>query len=192
MAIRFDAYMEVLQRAATSTEATKLDGATVALDEGLDWVVQQGQTAHRAGKKVMLVGNGGSAGITSHVAIDMTKNGGVRAIACNDGAALTCLGNDFGYEYTFAKQINFHGQPGDILIAISSSGKSKNILLATEAAREAGMAVITLSGFGADNPLRRCGDVNFYVPSPEYGFVELSHVTLLHSIVDAMTETRSQ
>ena len=85
----------------------------------------------------MFVGNGGSAGIASHLAIDFSKNGGMRAMAFNDPSALTCLGNDLGYENVFAKQIEFHGRAGDLLIAISSSGRSPNILNAVKAARAA-------------------------------------------------------
>src|SRR6185295_3206162 len=109
------------------------------------------------------VGNGGSAGICSHLAIDFSKNGGLRSLAFNDPSALTCLGNDLGYENVFAKQIDFHGRPGDLLIAISSSGRSPNILSAVAKARERECSVVTLSGFGDDNGLRRTGDVNFYV-----------------------------
>ena len=83
----------------------------------------------------MFIGNGGSAGIASHLAIDFSKNGGLRALAFNDPSALTCLGNDLGYENVFAKQIELHGRAGDLLIAISSSGRSPNILNAVEAAR---------------------------------------------------------
>ena len=72
----------------------------------------------------MFVGNGGSAGIASHLAIDFSKNGGLRSLAFNDASALTCLGNDLGYENVFAKQIDFHARAGDLLIAISSSGRS--------------------------------------------------------------------
>ena len=132
----------------------------------------------------MFIGNGGSAGIASHCAIDYSKNGGIRSTAFNDGAALTCLGNDLGYENVFAKQIDLHARPGDLLMAISSSGKSMNILKAVDIARERGCAVFTFSGFSPDNPLRTFGDLNFFVDSPEYGFVEISHLALIHSLLD--------
>jgi D-sedoheptulose 7-phosphate isomerase len=140
--------------------------------------------AHERGNKLMFIGNGGSAGITSHLATDFSKNGGLRATAFNDGAVLTCLGNDFGYEHVFAKQIEWHGRPGDLLLAISSSGRSANILNGARAARECGCEVVTMSGFGDDNPLRMAGDVNFYVRSSFYGFVEVAHLALLHAILD--------
>ena len=78
--------------------------------------------ATKRGCKMMFIGNGGSAAIASHMAIDFTKNGGMPALCFNDGAALTCLGNDFGYEEVFAGQLRAHARKGDVLFAISSSG----------------------------------------------------------------------
>ena len=102
----------------------------------------------------------------------------------SDAALLTCMSNDFGYPEVFSKPVALYADPGDILIAISSSGKSINILNAVKAAREKKCCIITLSGFEADNPLRKSGDYNFYVPSHEYGYVELTHGVLCHSILD--------
>jgi D-sedoheptulose 7-phosphate isomerase len=105
-------------------------------------------------------------------------------MAFNDPSALTCLGNDLGYENVFAKQIEFHARAGDLLIAISSSGRSPNILAAVTAARARNCRVVTYSGFTEDNDLRRTGDVNFFVRSREYGFVEVSHLALCHAVLD--------
>ena len=137
-------------------------------------------------------GLGGSAAIASHVVIDLNKAAGVRAVALNDPAALTCLANDLSYQEVFATQIAWHGRPGDVLVAISSSGKSINILQAVEAARAARMRVVTFSGFRGDNPLRLSGDLNFYVPSDRYGFVELAHQILLHAVTDALGAERAK
>jgi D-sedoheptulose 7-phosphate isomerase len=132
----------------------------------------------------MFVGNGGSAGIASHLAIDFSKNGGLRSLAFNDSSALTCLGNDLGYENVFAKQLEFHARPGDLLIAISSSGRSPNILAAVKTARARNCKVVTFSGFTEENDLRKTGDINFFVRSREYGFVEVSHLALCHAVLD--------
>jgi len=142
--------------------------------------------AHDAGNKIIFVGNGGSAGIASHLAIDFSKNGGLRALAFNDASALTCLGNDLGYENVFAKQLEFHARPGDVLVAISSSGRSPNILGAVKMARQRDCKVVTYSGFSENNDLRRTGDVNFYVrgQDKEYGFVEVAHLALCHAVLD--------
>jgi D-sedoheptulose 7-phosphate isomerase len=139
---------------------------------------------HAAGNKLIFVGNGGSAAIASHMATDYSKNGGIRALALNDASLLTCLGNDLGYEHVFAKQIELHARAGDLVIAISSSGRSANILKAVDAATTAGCTVATLSGFTPDNPLRRKGRWNFYVASDRYGFVEIGHLTICHAVLD--------
>jgi D-sedoheptulose 7-phosphate isomerase len=118
------------------------------------------------------------------MATDYSKNGNIRSIALNDSSMLTCLGNDLGYEQVFAKQIELHARPGDLVIAISSSGRSPNILNAADAANQNMCSVVTFSGFAADNPLRKRGDINFYVASGQYGFVEISHLTLCHAILD--------
>ena len=138
--------------------------------------------------KILFVGNGASAAIASHQALDWWKTAGVRALAFNDPASLTACANDLGYPEVFAAPIRAFAEPGDILVAISSSGRSENILKAVRAARERACAVITLSGFDADNPLRSLGDVNLYVPSHRYGHVEVCHLAFCHALLDAFVE----
>jgi D-sedoheptulose 7-phosphate isomerase len=135
------------------------------------------------GGKVIFVGNGGSAAICSHMAVDWTKNGGIRAIALNDPATLTCFANDYGYDQVFAKQLAAYSDPEDLVVVISSSGRSPNILETGRWCRENGRRTVTLSGMVHTNKLRRMGMINFYVPSNDYGTVELAHLFLLHSIV---------
>ncbi len=154
------------------------------METGCEWVGGAANGAHDSGHKIMFVGNGGSAGIASHLAIDYSKNGGLRSLSFNDPSALTCLANDLGYERVFAKQIELHGCPGDLLVAISSSGRSPNILAAVAAAKARECRIATYSGFSKDNNLRMLGDVNIYVPAQEYGFVEIAHLTLCHAVLD--------
>jgi D-sedoheptulose 7-phosphate isomerase len=168
-----------------SFEASDKEGDSMPFAEGIDKCVQLVLKAQADNKKVMMVGNGGSAGITSHLAVDFWKNGGIKATAFNDSSLLTCISNDFSYEEVFAKPIEAFGEAGDILMAISSSGNSANILKAADAAHAKGCSVITLSGFGADNKLRAKGDVNFYVPALSYGFAEVLHTYIIHCILDA-------
>lgn len=137
-----------------------------------------------AGKKVIFTGNGGSMGISSHQSTDYWKNGGVRALTFSDPAMLTCLANDIGYENAYSTCVRMFADAGDVLYAISSSGSSKNILNAVEAAREKKCTVVTFSGFSPENPLRGMGDLNFYVPAFSYGFVEILHEFISHSILD--------
>jgi len=177
-------YFETLTDAFTKAEVTDADDRSLSLDQGFEWVRRAAHAAHDAGNKLMFIGNGGSAGISSHLAIDFAKNGGLRSQAFNDPSALTCLGNDLGYENIFAKQLELHARSGDLLIAISSSGRSPNILAAAEMARTRDCAIVTFSGFTPENELRRTGNVNFYVNSKEYGFVEVAHLALCHAILD--------
>jgi len=177
-------YFATLASLCADAEVTDGAGRAMTLEEAVAAAIAAMRAAGERRNKLMLVGNGGSAGIASHLAIDYSKNGGIPAMAFNDGAALTCLGNDLGYENVFSRQIAMFGHEGDVLVAISSSGRSPNILEAVKAARALGCGVLTLSGFDTDNPLRRMGDLNFHVASHVYGFVEVSHLAICHAILD--------
>jgi len=177
-------YFTDLARLGSAALVTTKSGATASVDELASWTIATARTAHENGRKLMFIGNGGSAAIASHMAVDYGKNGGMRALSFNDGAVLTCLGNDLGFENVFAKQMEMHANHGDLLIAISSSGQSANILNAVAIGRERGCNIITMSGFEPTNPLRQLGDFNLYIPSSSYGFVEISHLAVCHCILD--------
>lgn len=181
---RLATYFDTLARTIRDVEVTNAAGKPMSTDTAFAQISKSAHAAHDAGKKIMFIGNGGSAGIASHLAIDFTKNGKLRSLSFNDPSALTALGNDLGYENVFAKQIEYHATPGDIVIAISSSGKSLNILAGVAAARQRGCEIVTFSGFRDDNDLRKAGDVNFYVRAMEYGFVEVAHLSICHAILD--------
>lgn len=181
-------YFATLYAKTVDTVVTDAGGAAMNLANGINQSIGMIKAVDARGNKLMVIGNGGSAAIASHMATDYTKNGGIPTQAFNDGPMLTCLGNDLGYENVFAKQIAMFGREGDLLIAISSSGKSANILNGLDVARIRGCAAISLSGFGPDNPLRAKGDINFYVASSEYGFVELSHMAICHAILDIIMD----
>ena len=135
-------------------------------------------------RKVIIVGNGGSAAMASHVAVDLTKNAGIRTINFNEADLLTCFANDYGYEHWVSQALKFYADKGDLAILISSSGSSKNILNGVKTAKEHGLQVMTFSGFNPENPLRKSGDINFYVDSKGYNIVEMSHHVWLLAIVD--------
>ena len=177
-------YFAMLSDLLHDTAATDRTGAPLLLDEAFARVSAAAQATHARGNRILFIGNGGSAAISSHMAIDYLKNGGLRATALNDAATLTALGNDLGYDQVFAQQLEMHARPGDLLIAISSSGRSPNILNGVEVARHKECGVITYSGFTAENPLRGSCDVNFYVRSGQYGFVEVAHLALCHASFD--------
>lgn len=166
-----------------SVQVTTNDGSVLRASSALGRCRSIFAQAHKKGGRVWIVGNGGSAAIASHIAVDLTKNGGIRALAFNDAPTLTCLGNDFGYGDVFSKQIEYQARPCDVVVIISTSGKSANILEAANAARVLGCSIVTLSGMNPNNVLRQKGDVNFYIPSSSYGIVETSHLILMHSLV---------
>src|SRR5271163_655442 len=151
-------YFTTLSHCLTETAVTSESNDAIEMGQAISRVMELAYQAHAAGNKLIFVGNGGSAAIASHMATDYSKNGDVRSLALNDSSMLTCLGNDLGYDRVFAKQLELHARAGDLVVAISSSGRSANILNAVKAARAGQCAVVTLSGFSADNPLRRLGD----------------------------------
>jgi D-sedoheptulose 7-phosphate isomerase len=183
-------YFATLSSLLSNTYVTDAAGTAVKLHDAVCQLMDQARAAHAAGNKLIFVGNGGSATIASHMATDFSKNGSIRTMALNDASMLTCLANDYSYEWIFAKQIEFYAQSGDLLIAISSSGRSPNILRAVEAARNAKCDVITMSGFTPGNPLRATGDLNFYVAADRYGLVEIAHLTICHAALDFICNLR--
>lgn len=179
-----DEYFETLGALPARLESTDRVGRSLPIEKVFEQVIALARQAHDGGYKMMFIGNGGSSTIASHMAEDFSKAANIRAIAFNDPAFLTCLGNDLGFDQIFSKQIELFAKAGDVLVAISSSGNSQNILNGVLAAREKGCTVVTLSGFGPDNSLRGQGDYNIYVPNSEYGFVEITHSAICHAILD--------
>jgi D-sedoheptulose 7-phosphate isomerase len=133
---------------------------------------------------VYVIGNGGSSGIASHFCTDLLRTLEISAATFSDSNILTCFANDFGYENVFKLPLARNLRSHDLLVAISSSGKSANIIEAAKIAKEKRTSVISLSGFLPNNPLRRLGDLNFWLDSDDYGLVETGHFFLLHTIVD--------
>ena len=197
--LTYDAFFDALPNALRKTVVTTRAQEAAAHKDKLKSLSQDGRKsllpkllrecrkkfdrANARGNKLIFIGNGGSAAIASHMAVDYSKNGHMRSIAFNDAPTLTCLANDFGYENVFSKQIEYYAQKGDIVIIISTSGRSLNLIAAADRARVSKCEVITLTGMNPNNELKRHGDLNFWVPSGDYGIVELTHLTLLHSIV---------
>ncbi len=154
--------------------------------KGLEKCVEVLKETKSHNTTIYLIGNGGSSAVAEHMAIDLTKNAGLKSMAISGTPMLTTFSNDYGYENVFKKAIEIFSNKGDILIAISSSGTSKNILNACRTAKEKGLFVITLSGFEEDNPLRTMGDINFYVKTKAFGFLEVLHGFILHHINDSI------
>lgn len=137
-------------------------------------------------KKVMLLGNGGSAAIASHVSVDIAKNAKVRSLNFNEADLITCLANDYGYSEWMAKSIEYYGDKDDMVILISSSGKSENLLNAAYKAKEIGIKIVTFTGFDKDNPLKKEGVLNFWVNSRAYNIIEMTHQIWLLAVCDSI------
>lgn len=175
------------QQAVEECQAFTRNRGSLSLEDGMLRAVQILHRTHFNQGRVFLIGNGGSAAIASHQAVDLWKNTGIKAIAFNDPSLLTCIANDYGYSDVFARPLETFCTAGDCLIAISSSGQSRNILRGVETVRAKGGHILGLSGFDPDNPLSYMGDINFYVPSQSYGIVEAVHLLLVHAIVDELS-----
>ena len=139
----------------------------------------------------MIFGNGGSAAIASHVSVDLTKNAGIRCSNYNEADLITCFSNDYGYERWIEKAIDFYSDDNDVLILISSSGKSQNMINACKAAKSKKISkIITLTGHEQNNPLSKLGDINFWINSKAYNFVENVHQVWLLAICDLIIGKR--
>ena len=174
-------YLSALSQALAAVPAEALDGALARLEACV-----------RDGRRIYVCGNGGSAAIADHLCCDWTKGTFVagrpplrtHSLAAN-GALLTAIANDYGYEQSFATQLNLLGEAGDCLVAISSSGNSPNIVAAVRAARAAGIFVIGFSGFDG-GALAREADLSLHVPFANYGLVEDGHQAIMHALAQCL------
>ncbi|HOX28192.1 MAG TPA: SIS domain-containing protein [bacterium] len=144
-------------------------------------------TIREKGKTIYFIGNGASASMASHISADIEKNYHVRAEVFTDLSLITAIANDMGYDEIFAEPIRRKVCTGDMLVAISSSGRSENILKAAAEAKSLGGTVVTLSAMDGGNPLRAMGDLNFHVPAATFGLAETCHAAILHYWIDLMT-----
>lgn len=159
-------------------------GAEVDAQRGYERWRELTVELRHAGQTIYLVGNGASASMASHYAADLAKNGRLHTQVFSDLSLITAISNDMGYEHVFAEPLKRRARAGDMLIAISSSGRSPNILAAAEVARELGLTTISLSAKDADNPLRGLGTLNAYVAAATYGLAETCHAAILHHWMD--------
>ena len=141
---------------------------------------------HHNNKKVIISGNGGSAAIASHVAVDLTKQGGIRTINFNEPDLITCFANDYGYEHWLSKCIEFYADEKDFLILISSSGQSLNIINAAIEAKKRDITIATFTGFARSNQLSKYSDLSFWVDSKAYNIIENIHQIWLLIVSDML------
>lgn len=167
--------------------ACKQGERSVSLETGLEALLLLWSEQTATGRSIYWIGNGGSAAMVSHLSQDVLNKCGIRSFAFNDPALLTCMANDFGYEQVFKRPLAATAQAGDLLMAVSSSGESENVVSAAADSRDLGLRLVTFSAFSPDNRLRALpADLSFHVPTTNYGHAELAHEALIHSVVDSL------
>jgi len=162
----------------------------ISVDDGFNNLKNITEKVCLERKTVYVIGNGASASMASHFAADLAKNGKLHTQVFSDLALITAISNDLGYDQVFSEPLRRVGKSGDLLVAISSSGNSQNILSAVNEAKHIGMNTVTLSAMSQDNQLRKLGDINLYIPAKTYGDAESCHAAILHHWIDLILSTK--
>ena len=150
-------------------------GTSVSLDIGLKALLEIWSRQVAEDRSVFWIGNGGSAALVAHVSQDLVNKCGIRSLTFNDPALITCMSNDYGYDQVFKRPLLALAREQDVLMAVSSSGMSKNIVDAARAALEIGMDLVTFSAFSAENHLHKLqSTLSFHTPTETYGHAELT------------------
>jgi D-sedoheptulose 7-phosphate isomerase len=189
---RWTDYLDTIASGLKGLVVTTHEGTELSPTDGVTRWVEMTRAARDADRHVYLIGNGGSAAMASHMAADACKNGRLRALALNDPALLTATSNDVAFDQVFSLPLEHLARPDDLLITISTSGNSPNIVRALQTGRALGMGIVTLSGRRADNQSRALGDLNFYVPLTRYGWAESAHQVILHYWFDQYLQVHGQ
>lgn len=181
----FADYIDYVADCLRKTQVTDRSGVDLGVEEGLDaWVWKTAEIRDEKQGLFFFIGNGASATMAEHMAADALKNAHLKTVTGSETAYLTAVANDISSEDLFAVKIDRMMSANDMLITISSSGNSPNVIKAVETAREKDGFVVTVSGLKAENKSRSLGDLNFYVPAESYGTVEAAHGVLLHCWID--------
>ena len=176
----FRSYMEAYREALFETDVT------AELASFRDLIVK----TKNNGGKLIFAGNGASAAISSHAAVDFTKQCGTRSICFNEADLITCFGNDYGYESWVKEALKAYADPEDCVVLISSSGSSPNVVEAGRHCREHNLSLVTFTGFDPDNPLRQLGRVNLWLDSDSYNIVECTHMIWIMAVCDNLAATQ--
>ena len=168
------------QAVVEKAEFSDHEGNALNYEKGIQKNLGMLESLRGRGGNLFLVGNGGSAGVVSHILTDFINVNKLNARTLHESSLLSCMSNDYGYENSFSEPLSTLAREKDLLIAVSSSGRSLNIRNAVKSVKKAGGEAITLSGFGEDNQLRSMGDLNVWLDSTSYGLVEIGHLFYLH------------
>lgn len=176
--------VDQFQTIISNTICTNIDNQKLDTEYALKQVMHFLLLLRSNKKPVYIIGNGGSAAVASHALVDFVNVAKLNVHVLHESALLTCLANDYGYDNAYAQALSTYLQPEDLLIAISSSGKSPNILKGANIAVKKRTTLITFTGFDSSNPLRQLGHFNFWLNSKDYGYVEMGHQFILHNLAD--------
>ena len=177
-------YVRDLAQSMQDLEVTDAKGASLDIAFAFSQWMSMTQLVYQKSKQVFFIGNGASCAIANHLSADSTKQGKLKGRTFSEASLLTAIGNDMSFDEVFSLPLKSYAAEGDLLITISSSGNSPNIVKALSVAQELKLHTITLSGLGPENKSRRLGQLNFYIPGKSYGIVESAHQALLHCWLD--------
>lgn len=181
-------YLDTVKKLLDEIKTSNQYSEQYKYEEGIEHIVSMIRECKAKQKTLYICGNGGSAGIAQHMTADFMKNGGLRTYCMYGQPTITCISNDLTYEYVFCKQLEMLANEEDLLIAISSSGESENIIKAINVMKSLGGKIITFTGFKPQNHIRQIGDFNVYVPVEHYGMVESIHNLILQQLVDIIVD----
>lgn len=180
-------HTKYLQNCLNSIEATCKSESIEACDQAFDYWKQMTIDLRRNGNIIYMIGNGASASMASHFSADLAKNAHVHTQVFTDLALLTAIANDLAYDQIFVEPLRRRLTSNDMLVAISSSGNSQNVVKACRFATEIGASVITVTAMSPENEMRQIGDLNFWIPANTYGMAETSHACILHYWMDSVS-----
>jgi D-sedoheptulose 7-phosphate isomerase len=184
-------YFDDINNNSKNIIITDKAGLEIDEDKAYQIIYKKLYDMKKASGVMHFIGNGASASIASHFGLDYFKAGGVRTNTFNDLSALTAYGNDISFDEVFAFPISQILKEEDMLVAVSSSGNSPNIVRGLQAANEQGSFLLTLSGMKEDNKIKKMGHINMYFPDMDYGPTECAHTIMLHHILDTFVARKS-
>jgi len=189
-AVRAPRWMEQVDGLANclrGMHATVHGDVAVDCDQAFDLWCDSTEEVRRAERVTYLIGNGASASMASHFAADLAKNADLHTQVFTDPSLLTAVANDISYDMVFAAPLRRRLKPGDMVVAISSSGNSPNVVKAAELAISREAILVTLTAMQPTNALRQLGTLNFWLPADTYGLAETGHAALLHYWMDRVS-----
>jgi len=182
--LNWNGYITTLGQCLTNISFRNIKGIEIGFVNGFSEWLEKTQKIRQSNNTIYFVGNGASASMASHMAADVSKNGRIRTQVFTDVSLITAIANDISYDEVFAEPLRLQMIKNDMLVAISSSGNSKNVIRACEECRKTGGQIITLSAMHRDNVIQSMGDINIYIPAPTYGWAESGHAAVLHYWMD--------